>query len=87
MLSNVHIILDFGGKPMEQNQMLSYCYTSASHWRDGFMAWCANNVLAIWSLWSPFIKTTTTCPFQGYHIDPKRDIDTIYFCILHYEMH
>ena len=49
--------------------MLSYCYTSASHWRDDFMAWCPNNVLAIWSLWSPsklklqqpvLLRTTTS---------------------------
>ena len=53
MLSNVHITVDFGDKPLEQNQILYHCYTSASHWRDDFMAWCPNNVLAIWSLWSP----------------------------------
>ena len=47
--------LDGDHKPLEQNQMISYCYTSASHWRDDFMVWCPNNVLAIWSLWSPSI--------------------------------
>ena len=81
MLSNVHIIVDFGDKPLEQIQMISHCDTSALHLCDGFMGWCRNDVLAIWSYRSPLIKTKTTCPSQGYQIYHKRDIDTIYFGI------
>ena len=72
MLSKVHITVDFGGKPLEQNQIRSIRDTSASHWRDGFMAWCRNDLLAI---------TKTTCPSQGYQIYHMRDIDTIQFGI------
>ena len=72
MLSDVHITVDFGDKPLEQNQ-----YEIQVH-HIGVMASWRGVGMTCW-------RTKTICPSQGYQIYHKRDIDTIYFGIFHYE--